>query len=163
MMEGAAALRRPVGALARKDSFMNTTWILTANRSGATLFETDGKGKPIHRLQDIPHPRGRLRNQDIDADKPGRAFDSHGHGRHGMSTEHESTEEVAMAFARILAELLDKGRTTHAFGKLVLVAEPGFLGLLRGALDPHTAALVVKTVHKDLPEVSEKELASHIE
>ena len=142
---------------------MNITWILAANRSGATLFETDGKGKPIHRLQDIPHPQGRLQNQDIDTDKPGRAFDSLGQGRHGMSTEHEPTEEVAMQFARILAELLNKGRTTHAYEKLVLVAEPRFLGMLRAALDPHTAALVVKTVHKDLPEVSEKELASHLE
>jgi protein required for attachment to host cells len=56
-----------------------------------------------------------------------------------------------------------KGRTLHAFGKLVLVAEPRFLGMLRAALDPHTAALVVKTVHKDLPGVSEKDLASHLE
>ena len=142
---------------------MNTTWILTANRSGATLFETDGKGQPIHRLQDIPHPEGRLQNQQIVADKPGRAFDSLRQGRHGMSTEHEPTEEVALEFARILAELLDKGRTLHAFGKLVLVAEPRFLGMLRAALDPHTAALVVKTVHKDLPGVSEKDLASHLE
>ena len=142
---------------------MNNTWIVTANRSGATLFETEGKGKPIRRLQDIPHPKGRLQNKDIDADKPGRAFDSLGQGRHGMSTEHEATEEVAMEFARILAELLNKGRTTHAYGKLVLVAEPRFLGVLRAALEPHTAALVVKTVHKDLPEVSEQELASHLD
>jgi protein required for attachment to host cells len=142
---------------------MNTTWILTANRSGATLFEGDGKGNAIHRLQDIPYPKGRLQNKDIDTDKPGRAFDSLGQGRHGMSTQHEPTEEVAAQFARILAELLNKGRTTHAYDKLVLVAEPRFLGILRAALDSHTAALVVKTVHKDLPEVEEKELASYLE
>lgn len=142
---------------------MNTTWILTANRSGATLFEGDEKGKAIHRLQDIPHPKGRLQNKEIDADKPGRAFDSIGQGRHGMGTAHEPTEEVAIQFARILAELLSKGRTTHAYEKLILVAEPKFLGLLRAALDSHTAALVVKTVNKDLPEVSEKDLANYLE
>jgi protein required for attachment to host cells len=142
---------------------MDTTWRLTATRSGATLFESDGKRIAIHRLQDIPHPKGRLQNKDIDADKPGRAFDSLGQGRHGMSTQHQPTEEVAMQFARILAELLNKGRTTHAYDKLVLVAEPGFLGILRAALDSHTAALVVKTVHKDLPEVEEKDLARYLE
>jgi protein required for attachment to host cells len=142
---------------------MNTTWILTANRSGATLFEGDGKGNAIHRLQDIPHPKGRLQNKDIDTDKPGRAFDSLGQGRHSVSTQREPTEEVAMQFARILAELLNKGRTSNAYDRLVLVAEPGFLGILRAALDSHTAALVVKTVHKDLPEVEEKELASYLE
>ena len=142
---------------------MDTTWILTANRSGASLFESRGKGHALRRVQDIPHPRGRLQNQDIDADKPGRAFDSHGPGRHGMSTEHQPTEEVAMHFARILAELLNKGRTLHAYEKLILVAEPRFLGVLRSALDAHTAALVVQTVNKELQDVSEKELASYLE
>jgi protein required for attachment to host cells len=159
-MEVALAARAPV----RKEPFtMNTTWILTAHRSGASLFESQGKGKPIQRVQDIPRPKGRLQNKDINADKPGRAFDSHGYGRHDMTTEHEPTEEVAMQFARILAELLNKGRTLHAYEKLVLVAEPKFLGLLRAALDSHTAALVVKSVHKDLPDVSEKDLASYLE
>lgn len=142
---------------------MNTTWILTANRSGASLFESGGRGTPIHRVQDIPHPQGRLQNREIDADRPGRAFDSLGKGRHGMSTAHEPTEQLAMEFARELANLLNKGRTTHAYDKLVLVAEPRFLGMLRAALDAHTAALVVQSVNKELPEVSEKELASYLE
>jgi len=150
-------------APAWKDISMSTTWILTANRSGARLFERHGKDMAVRLVQDIPHPQGRLQNRDIDADKPGRAFDSLGQGRHSVGTAHAPTEEVAMKFARILAELLYKGRTAHAYDQVVLVADPKFLGMLRGALDEPTAALVTQTVHKDLPDVSEKDLLSYLD
>lgn len=141
---------------------MTTTWILIANRSSASLFESDWPGKSMRRIQDIPHPQGRMQNQDIDADKPGRSFDSFGKGRHAMSTEQEPTEHIAQQFALDLAELLNKGRLTHAYDKLVLMAEPKFLGILRAALDKNTASLVVQTVNKELLDVKEEDLAEYL-
>ena len=142
---------------------MTTTWILTANRSSASLFESDWPGKSMRRIQDIPHPQGRKQNRDIDTDKPGRSFDSFGQGRHAMSTEQEPTEHIAQQFAMDLAELLNKGRVTHAYVKLVLMAEPKFLGILRAALDKNTAALVVQTVNKELLNVKEEDLTKYLE
>ena len=141
---------------------MTTTWILIANRSSASLFESDWPGKSMRRVQDIAHPKGRMQNKDIDADKPGRSFDSSGKGRHAMSTEQEPTEHIAQQFALDLAELLNKGRVTHAYDKLVLMAEPKFLGVLRAALDKNTAALVVQTVNKELLSVKEEDLAEYL-
>ena len=141
---------------------MTTTWILVANRSGASLFESNWPGETIRRLQDIPHPQGRLQNSEIDSDKPGRAFDSMGEGRHGMSKEHGATEKVAQQFARELAELLNKNRNTNVYDQLILMAEPKFLGLLRAALDSNTAALVVQTVNKELLEVSPEDVISYL-
>ena len=141
---------------------MTTTWIITANRSSASLFESDWPGKSMRRIQDIPHIQGRMQNKDIDADKPGRSFDSIGQGRHAMSTEQEPTEHIAQKFALDLAELLKKGRVTHAYDKLVLMAEPKFLGILRAALDANTAALVVQTVNKELLNVKEEDLAKYL-
>lgn len=141
---------------------MTTTWILTANRSSASLFESDWPGKSMRRIQDVPHPQGREQNSDIDTDKPGRSFDSFGQGRHAMSTGQEPVEHIAQQFALDLAEVLNKGRVVHAYDKLVLMAEPKFLGVLRAALDKHTAALVVQTVHKELPNVKEEDLAEYL-
>ena len=141
---------------------MTTTWILTANRSSASLFESDWPGKSMRRIQDIPHPQGRMQNKDIGTDKPGRSFDSVGQGRHAMSTEQEPTKHIAQQFARDLGELLNKGRVTHAYEKLVLMAEPKFLGILRAALDKNTAALVVQTVNKELLDVKEEDLANYL-
>ncbi len=79
-----------------------------------------------------------------------------------MSPHHEAEERHAQKFAHHLAEMLNKGRNDHAYQKLILVAEPGFLGDLSGALDKNTSALVEKTVGKDLMHVGENELPQHL-
>ena len=142
---------------------MTTTWILSANRSSASLFESDWPGNSMRRIQDIPHPQGRMQNKDIDTDKPGRVFDSFGEGRHSTSPKQEPTEHIAQQFALDLAELLNKGRLTNAYNKLVLIAEPKFLGILRAALDKNTASLVVQSVNKELLDVKEEDLAEYLQ
>ena len=141
---------------------MTATWILSANRSSASLFESDWPGKSMRRIQDIPHPQGRMQNKDIDTDKPGRVFDSFGEGRHSTSPKQEPTEHIAQQFALELAELLNKGRLTNAYDKLVLIAEPKFLGVLRAALDKNTESLVSQTVNKELLDVKEHDLAEYL-
>lgn len=141
---------------------MNTTWILVAHRSGARLFENSGPGKGLRLVEDIPHPEGRLKNGEINSDKPGRAFDKLGGGRHSMSKEHEPKEQVAMQFARHLGEKLHLGRSQNRFARLVLVADPRFLGELRGKLDAATAALVSATLDKDLGGISNHDLPKHL-
>ena len=142
---------------------MTTTWILSANRSSASLFESDWPGKSMRRLQDIPHPQGRMQNKDIDTDKPGRVFDSFGEGRHSTSPKQEPTEHIAQQFALELAEMLNKGRLTNAYDKLVLIAEPKFLGVLRAALDKNTELLITQTVNKNLVDIKEEGLAVYLE
>lgn len=141
---------------------INNTWILVAHRGGARLFENKGPGKGLSLLHDIPHPEGRLKNKDIGADKPGRSIDSHGPGRHSLSSEQEPTAHVTEQFAKQLSAMLDNGRNQQQYGKLVLVAEPRFLGSLRAALSIPTAALVTATVGKDLGGVELHNMPKHL-
>jgi len=141
---------------------MNNIWILVAHRGGARVFENKGPGKGLNLLHDIPHPAGRLKNKDIGADKPGRSFDSRGQARHALSSEQEPTAHVAEQFAKQLSSMLDDGRNQHRYGKLVLVAEPRFLGNLRAALSPPTAALVTAAVDKDLGGVEAHNMPKHL-
>jgi len=141
---------------------MSNTWILVAHRAGARLFESGGPGMGLRRIEEIPHPEGRLENRQIGSDKPGRSFDSHGVGRHALGKEHDEAETVAQAFAHKLAAHLDNARAKNAYTKLVLVAEPRFLGMLHAALPPHTAALVSAEVEKDLGHISDHDLPVHL-
>jgi len=141
---------------------VNNTWILVAHRGGARLFENKGPGKGLNLLHDIPHPEGRLKNKDIGADKPGRSIDSHGPGRHSLSSEQEPTAHITEQFAKQLSTMLDDGRHQQLYGKLVLVAEPRFLGSLRAALSTPTAALVMATVGKDLGSVELHNMPKHL-
>jgi len=142
---------------------MKTTWILIAHRAGARLFEHRGREGGIVLLEDFPHPEGRLKNGEINADKPGRSLDSmRTGGRHAMAKEHLPTEVVAQRFAKELAGHLDHGRSQNRYERLVLVAEPRFLGTLRGALGAPTAALVDATVDKDLGGVESRDLPRYL-
>lgn len=142
---------------------MNRTWILVANRANARLFESNGPGKGPQLIKDIPHPEGRLTDHELGSDRPGRSFDSHGQGRHAMSKEHDNTEQTAIRFAKQLSTLLEEGRSRNQFAKLVLVAEPRFLGQLRESLSPSTAALVAASLDKDLHAVEGRDLPRHLE
>lgn len=141
---------------------MNNIWILVAHRGGARIFENKGRGKGLNLLQSIPHPQGRLKNKDIGADKPGRSFDRQGQGRHALANEQEPTAHVAEQFARQLSSMLDDGRHQQRYEKLVLVAEPRFLGNLRAALSPPTAALVTAAVSKDLGGVESHNMPKYL-
>jgi len=142
---------------------MATTWILVAHRGGARIFENTGPGKGMQRIDAVDHPEGRLKNGDINSDKPGRAFDSFGGGRHSMSKENDPKEQLAQQFARSLADKMHLGRSQNRFENLVLVAEPGFHGELRAALDSPTASLVSTTLGKDLGNVEDRDLPAHLD
>lgn len=142
---------------------MGKTWILVAHRSGARLFENRGPGKGIELLQTLEHPAGKLKNHEIDSDKHGRSFDRRGTGRHAYSSEQEPTTHVAEQFAKQLAALLEDGRVQSRYHRLVLVAEPRFLGILRAELSAPTSALVTATLDKDLGGIEARDLPKHLE
>lgn len=142
---------------------MGKTWILVAHRSGARLFESRGPRKGLERLQNLEHPAGKLKNRQIDSDKHGRSFDRRGSGRHAYTTEHEPTTHVAAQFAKQLAAVLEEGRVQQRYARLVLVAEPRFLGILRAELSAPIASLVSGTLDKDLGGVEDRDLPKHLE
>lgn len=124
------------------------TWVLVAESSRARLFAR--RGRKLVELRDFAHPESRLHNRDIDADKPGRAFDSAGHGRHAMEPGSSAKRVQAEAFARELAESLEQARARAQFEQLMIAAPPEFLGMLREAMPAELAECVERTVAKRL-------------
>ncbi len=143
---------------------MNSTWILVAHDAGARVFENHGPGKGLELLETIEHPEGRARDRDMVSDRPGRSFrkDSGDPRRASMSRNEGPHERAVSDFARALANKLRQARVQNRCGRLVLVAPPRFLGLLRSSLDGPTTQLVVGSVHKDLASAKEAELIEHL-
>jgi protein required for attachment to host cells len=141
---------------------MKITWVLIAHRGGARVFENKGPGKGLLLLRDIPHPEGKLKSKDLGTDEPGRSFDSHG-ARHSFEQEVGPAAHVIEVFARQIAGILEEGRVGHRYGRLVLVAEARFLGILRATLSRETSTLVTATVNKDLGHVETKDVAKHLQ
>jgi protein required for attachment to host cells len=143
---------------------MTNTWILVAHDAGARMFESRGPGKGLDLVETIEHPEGRLRDRDIVSDRPGRSFrkDSGDPRRASMSRSEGPHDRAVADFARALADKLKHARVENQYERLVLVAPPRFLGLLRSSLDGPTAQLVVGSIDKDLASSKETELIEHL-
>ena len=139
---------------------MQRTLIIVADRTKARIFQYQGVGKdflPIHTLE---HPEGRLKNKDIDSDAPGKSFSSFGQGSHDMPRENSAKEKEDQRFAADIAKYLDQKRKTDGLQRLFMAAEGGFLGLIKGAMDKDTLAIVKNTLSKDYGKIPDSEITS---
>ncbi len=143
---------------------MATTWVLVAHDAGARLFENAGPGKGIELVEQIDHPDGRKRDRELESDRPGRSFgrNSGGSRRSAMSSPESAHERVIADFARSLTSRLQQARIAGDYERLVLVAPPKLLGLLRSTLDAPTEHCIVGSLDKDLAMSDEKELVKQL-
>jgi len=141
---------------------MDITWIVVADQARARLFSASGQRGPLKEFEDLANPEGRLHDRDLNADSPGRAFDSMGEGRHAMGKHHSPTEQEAIRFAHEVGDRLASGLHDGAYRHLIISASPRFLGLLREALPEDVAKHVVLELHKDLTPLERDEIRVHL-
>lgn len=138
------------------------TWVIVAHRAGARFFEYAGRGKPLALIETLDHPEGRKLNSEIDSDRAGRIGEAAGK-QNTADREQSAHEHVSQVFAHSIAEQLRQARNAHRFSRLVLVAEPKFLGMLLASLDGPTADMVVGRVAKDLAQTPDRDVAAHLQ
>ena len=136
------------------------TMIVTLDSAGARLItRLDGN---YNLLEALDHPEGRLRNSEINSDRPGRTHDGKG-GSHAMDPEQSPHDRKVADFVRRLCARLDKGRQEKEFSALLIAAEPHLLGLVRSTLDKNTASLITTSLPKNLQPVALNDLDRHLE
>jgi protein required for attachment to host cells len=140
---------------------MAATWILVADRSDARVFKQSAN-RPLKRLQHLTHPESRMDNRELETDRPGTVSQTIGSGMHGMARETEPKEHEAQLFAKRLTDLLHEARVRGEYDRLWIVAEPGFLGLLRQNLDAPTQKLIVGSLDRNLTHEGDAEVERHL-
>jgi protein required for attachment to host cells len=141
---------------------MSSTWVVTADSSRARFFTVENRRGPLREIEVLVHPEGRLHEQDLTTDFPGRAFDSGGEGRHAMGQSVSPKEHEIIAFAKQIADYLEKARVEGKCDKLFLMAPPRVLGLLRQNLSETTAALVAQEIGKNLVQQSTEDIRGYL-
>ncbi|MCJ7450991.1 MAG: host attachment protein [Steroidobacteraceae bacterium] len=138
--------------------------ILVADQAEAIFYDAatlTGAPSEVGRISD---PLARLHDRDLATDRPGRSYESVGGARHAVQREETPRRTEAVRFARRIARRLDDARRKDEFDRLVVVAGPPFLGLVRQQLSGPTRALVAREIPKDLvhsaPEVLAQRLAA---
>ncbi len=128
---------------------MDELWIVVANQTHARVFAYRG-GEAVRELDTLSCPEARRPEREELTAAPGRSHDRMGPGRHAMEPHTTMSEQLARGFAHRIAEHVEESRKANAFRELVLVAAPGFLGLLRNELGQQSLKLVVAECHKNL-------------
>ncbi|GMQ75700.1 MAG: hypothetical protein BMS9Abin01_0955 [Gammaproteobacteria bacterium] len=141
---------------------MKSTWIVVAESARARIFTMSGAGGRLQEIADLSHPESRLHDTELTSDLPGRAFDSHGQGRHAMEQATDPKEREAQVFAVEISRYIDRGRREGSFDSLVLVAPPKFLGRLRPELSKTVRGTLIGELDKNLVEADGKTLERHL-
>jgi len=127
----------------------NGTWVVIADGEKALFMENEGDGR---------YPLLRLRHQDKDDNPPDREQGTDkagqaGNARAGTGSAMEETDFHQLEKERFAQDLADRlYKLSHAgkFSRLILVAAPQMLGILRPALHKEVQDKVVLEIAKSL-------------
>lgn len=141
-----------------KSAPVHTAWVVAADHGRARLFQAQVPTAPLEEIQDLINPVAHQREADLVSDRPGHVVKGRG-GPSRTVGQHESHKErAADLFANAVCHKLSQARVDGSMGKLYVIAEPEFLGLMRKHMDPATKALIADEINKDVTKHSAAEL-----
>jgi protein required for attachment to host cells len=134
------------------------TWIVLADSKHVRIAVNDGPGKGIygHSTEGLEAPP-----VTVLSDAPGMTNAPVGPNR-GNISEPDLKGLAAAAFADDIVSYLENARDEGEFERLVLVASPAMLGILRKSLTPKVKSALRAEVPKDLTHVPLNELPNHL-
>ncbi len=117
---------------------------------------------PLQELESLVHPQSRLKESELVSDHAGKLSDKGQPGTHAAPSATSAKEKEAELFARQLCQRLEQGRAQQQLERLVVIAAPDFLGLLRQQMGAALRALVVAELDKNLATASAEQIRSHL-
>lgn len=134
-------------------------WVLVADAGRARFFASDLSLKRFDERRSLIHSQSRLHESDAYSDDRGRLTAPSGFGRGGAAEPKRDLHSIeAHHFARKLNSELERAHRDGEFDKLVIVAPPTFLGILRRELSGAVGRSVETTVTKDYTQRPHHEL-----
>jgi len=140
--------------------------IVVADEREADFFDVSGLVGPLATRGSIRNAAAGMKDSELETDRPGRRHNgsmkvTNGHS-HGVDGERSTQQHDVELFARAVAHRIDTDRARNNFDKLLLIAPPKMLGLLRPMLSTSTRALLAGEVSKDLKQHDDKDILKAI-
>jgi protein required for attachment to host cells len=133
--------------------------VVVADERRATFFDVS-RPSSLQEAGAVENPAGRLKDTDLETDRPGRRFGgsqgtAHGQGQpqshhHGVDGERSTVMHDLTLFAKEVGRRIDADRIGRKFDKLVIVAAPKMLGLIRQSIPSQVQSMVAGEIPKDL-------------
>ena len=134
--------------------------IIVADSTRARIFTADSAHSPLNEIETMAHPEGRLHEQEMVSDIPGKS--KGGGGDHRYQEKVEPKEHEMIMFAKRVADYLDEMRKANKLDNLILVAAPDFLGELRTHLSKDTNEKIVFELDKNIAHHSVEDIRKHL-
>ena len=141
---------------------MAKAWVVVANHTHARMFEAEHRASPLHELEVLNYPEGRMKSSELFSDSPGRSFDRMGHANRSMGNPSEVRHNGGQKFAREIAHALERARLEGKYEKLYIVAEPTMVGTLRDAMTASTLAKVAGESGKNLVHSKSEDIRAQL-
>ena len=141
---------------------MKHMMIVVADSTRARIFTIDSAHSPLNEIETMAHPEGRVHEQNLVSDLPGKSSGKGGGGDHAYQEKIEPKREEMIEFAKRIADYLDETRKANNLNKLIIIAAPAFLGELRTHLSSETSEKIVFELDKNLAHHSEEDIRSHL-
>ena len=125
-----------------------TIRVVVADERDATFFDLTKPQAPLEARGSLHNDSARP-DRELETDRPGRRFGGAHGNRHAVDGERSTQRHETQLFAKQVCQALDSARTRHEFDRLVIIAAPRMLGMLREALPAPCQAVVAAEVAKD--------------
>ena len=129
---------------------MNKTWVLVANQAEARIYAADRVPGNLKLVETLTHEEGAAHARDLTSDAPGRVHDRMGSARHSMEPDTGVKEESRRRFVKKMVERLESAHFRGDYDRLVLLAAPAVLGVIRKTLTSKLTKAVIKEIPKDV-------------
>jgi protein required for attachment to host cells len=139
------------------------TWILIADAGRARVLQNLGPGKGLTPVDGMASEASLPATHDMMTDRQGRGHESANPAHHAIEPKTDPREQLKHHYLAAQAQHLDRSLGADAFDRLVVVAPPHALGLLRSAFTHRLKAAIKAEIAKDLTKTPDHELASHLE
>tara|TARA_R110000772_G_scaffold232195_1_gene343492 strand:+ start:81319 stop:81765 length:447 start_codon:yes stop_codon:yes gene_type:complete len=137
------------------------TWVIVADHQHAQVFNHDGPGHGIRRVEGMTFETHLERSHDLMTDRPGRKAGVGGAMR-SMTPASDPHRAAGEKFIAGISVEIAKAATRKAFERLVLVAPPRALGEFRKALPDRVRKMVTAEIDEDLTKADESDLADRL-
>lgn len=128
--------------------------VVVADERQANFFDVHKLNGPLALRTSIENPTGGMKDLELETDRAGRRFGG-GSGaqpahHHGVNGERSTERHELTQFAKEVAQRIHNDRVRHEFDRLVIVAGPKMLGLLRQELPDTCKGVLAGEIPKDL-------------
>jgi hypothetical protein len=133
------------------------TWLIVSNKSETNIYNVNWKKDSLRVVETFNNENGRLKEGELISDGPGFTRTSSTKGARAFVREKVAVIHATEIYIKKLTSYLTLAKNKNEYDNLVVMAEPGHLGILRQNLE-RANLNIEKIINSDYSHLKKHEL-----